>query len=696
MEERVLQALVDHIRAKGSLSGAHDFRMWVRENLGEEGRRALTSLELSEKVRLLHQGYYPTINALRSAPSECFRPEIETARRLLPLLKAHFKEHQGKPLTLTSLTMQVESGAMVLPFIVLLCDGLPVSAGSIDETGGATTVTMMEDVLDLDPAVWPLKGTAVPDMAAQVPVDHVALRKMVDDWAKGVDIDRWRTWTQQLVGVNPTIFGSDCQRLYELYDWLKSRVFLDERHPVVAALRNFGEVLGDLLVNIETDAEHLEKLDAYAITKAWKRQWLNPKEYQEREAKWQRSIDEFGNLTLELTRAVNLVLQVIRINIDANYRLDLGRLPVAGALTEDITQPWLYTEYRDEQRYPGRTTFFQGEYLLRDRFYVLAGHEKRAKSLQKGVKVKKKNLGPVPPNGPAGAPSQSTAAAAVMPASNSVIGSPEGNLSRPRDGSDQGNLRVDAPSKADVLIVVVTDGERDAVFAAAKQTTGVDQPIRSVHGKSRTYQDLGVIGGARVFVVQSEMGSSPVGGSATTVASAITELRPSTVLGVGIAFGVDPQKQPIGQILVSKQLQMYDIHRVGTNADGSLEIRSRGDKVSISSKMLSVLHDAQMSFKRKVQVKFELILSGEKLVDNIDFRGELMKRESEAKGGEMEGAGLYVAAFEAKVEWCVIKAVCDYADGEKKKDKANRQKTAARNAATFTLHALNCGGFAPT
>jgi nucleoside phosphorylase len=255
---------------------------------------------------------------------------------------------------------------------------------------------------------------------------------------------------------------------------------------------------------------------------------------------------------------------------------------------------------------------------------------------------------------------------------------------------------VDAPSKADVLIVVVTDGERDAVFAAAKQTTGVDQPIRSVHGKSRTYQDLGVIGGARVFVVQSEMGSSPVGGSATTVASAITELRPSTVLGVGIAFGVDPQKQPIGQILVSKQLQMYDIHRVGTNADGSLEIRSRGDKVSISSKMLSVLHDAQMSFKRKVQVKFELILSGEKLVDNIDFRGELMKRESEAKGGEMEGAGLYVAAFEAKVEWCVIKAVCDYADGEKKKDKANRQKTAARNAATFTLHALNCGGFAPT
>jgi len=38
------------------------------------------------------------------------------------------------------------------------------------------------------------------------------------------------------------------------------------------------------------------------------------------------------------------------------------------------------------------------------------------------------------------------------------------------------------------------------------------------------------------------------------------------------------------------------------------------------------------------------MLSGEKLVDNLQFRQELEQKEPEALGGEMEGHGLYVAA----------------------------------------------------
>jgi hypothetical protein len=54
----------------------------------------------------------------------------------------------------------------------------------------------------------------------------------------------------------------------------------------------------------------------------------------------------------------------------------------------------------------------------------------------------------------------------------------------------------------------------------------------------------------------------------------------------------------------------------------------------------------------------------------------------------MEGAGLYVACLAAKKDWILVKAVCDWADGNKCEDKTERQLKAARNAAHFVWHAL--------
>lgn len=54
----------------------------------------------------------------------------------------------------------------------------------------------------------------------------------------------------------------------------------------------------------------------------------------------------------------------------------------------------------------------------------------------------------------------------------------------------------------------------------------------------------------------------------------------------------------------------------------------------------------------------------------------------------MEGAGLYVACQNSKVDWILVKAICDWADGQKAKDEDARQQLAADNAAAFVLHAL--------
>ena len=242
----------------------------------------------------------------------------------------------------------------------------------------------------------------------------------------------------------------------------------------------------------------------------------------------------------------------------------------------------------------------------------------------------------------------------------------------------------------DVLIVTTTPVERDTFLQSAERLTGNRHDV--IFGKRRTYLDLDIIGGARVFLVQTEMGSTAPGASLATVSDAIDDLKPKYVLQVGIAFGVDPSKQAIGNILVSHQLQAYELQRIGTNAKGKPKIELRGDRVTCSTKILGRLRAATADWTDH-EVSFGLLISGEKLVDNIDFRDQLTDLVPGALGGEMEAAGVYTAAAERQVDWIVAKAICDWADGKKRFKKAERQLQAASAASSFVLHALRQGGF---
>lgn len=263
-----------------------------------------------------------------------------------------------------------------------------------------------------------------------------------------------------------------------------------------------------------------------------------------------------------------------------------------------------------------------------------------------------------------------------------------------RDGSFAHNMEIVLAERndktCDVLIVVATEVERDAILRRAKELTGAEHV--TMFGKRRTYFDVGNIGASRVLLVQTEMGSVAPGASLATVGDAIDDLEPRHILMVGIAFGVDPRKQKIGQILVSRQLQAYEIQRIGTKPVGVASLTLRGDKVTASTRILGRLRAATANWMG-YRVEFGLVISGEKLVDNLDFRNELTNLVPEAIGGEMEGAGLYTASVERRTDWILVKAICDWADGKKRIKKAQRQKIAASQAANFVLHALAEGGF---
>lgn len=241
------------------------------------------------------------------------------------------------------------------------------------------------------------------------------------------------------------------------------------------------------------------------------------------------------------------------------------------------------------------------------------------------------------------------------------------------------------PHQADVLIVTVSEVESHAVLAVFREATGRDAKPELI--ANEVYLDLGEINESRVFMALSGMGSGGVGGSQERIRIAIGALSPAAVIMVGIAFGINEQKQAIGDVLLSERLMLYDLQRRGTDADGKLHIIPRGDRPSSTPRLFNRLRIARLQWNQAT-VRTGLVLSGEHLVDNIDYRDDLLALEEEAIGGEMEGAGLYVACQTGSVDWVLVKAICDWADGKKEVDREARQKTAAHNAAAFVLHAL--------
>jgi nucleoside phosphorylase len=246
------------------------------------------------------------------------------------------------------------------------------------------------------------------------------------------------------------------------------------------------------------------------------------------------------------------------------------------------------------------------------------------------------------------------------------------------------------PLWADVLLIVATDVEEIQTLAEFGYPPGTS-PRRHPFGQ-RIYLELGTFSGSRVFLVRSEMGSAGPAGSAFTADDAIRDLRPRWTLMLGIAFGVDPSDQEIGDVLVPTEIALYDHKRIGTTKEGEATVSYRDGPGRPDPALVGRLRAARLDFGGAA-VLFGRLLSGSELVDNEAHREVLVAEAAGGKaiGGEMELAGLFAAAEREKGRWAAAKAICDFADGQKKKDKEARQRLAANNSARFARHVIGAG-----
>tara|TARA_R110002111_G_scaffold164386_1_gene230537 strand:- start:884 stop:2977 length:2094 start_codon:yes stop_codon:yes gene_type:complete len=238
--------------------------------------------------------------------------------------------------------------------------------------------------------------------------------------------------------------------------------------------------------------------------------------------------------------------------------------------------------------------------------------------------------------------------------------------------------------KIDILLFTATDEELKAVLRLLKPH-GRRKNIVLTYSGPETYY-LGKFGAYGAAVTKCRMGS--IGqGSVTLAAEQGQRLwKPKAVLMVGIAFGRDEQKQKIADVLVASQIIPYEKQRVDESG-----VKFRDPIPPTCSTLLNRFENTQnWMFNRPCGTQSHMIvgpiLSGEKLVDDPDFKQTLLDAFPTAVGGEMEGAGLCAATGRVGTPWILVKSVCDWADGQKK-DK--HQPLAAAAAASLVHHVLS-------
>lgn len=232
-----------------------------------------------------------------------------------------------------------------------------------------------------------------------------------------------------------------------------------------------------------------------------------------------------------------------------------------------------------------------------------------------------------------------------------------------------------------VAIVVVNQAEGRAVEDAfAARSPGLVPAPGKAGAKAVTL--LGTLGGANIVLAQSEQGTVGAGSMPWTVDNLIKHCDPVFLVLTGVCYGlnsreIDGGDQEIGDLVVATQLRAVEHRKVTTRADGSPYEITRGPRPETASDLLS--HARVLGRARTPAVHFGPALSLNTLVNSAAERARLRAVDEEAIAGEMEAAGLYAAAAQAKRDWILVKGISDW--GLAKTDE--HQSLAARHAADF-------------
>jgi nucleoside phosphorylase len=159
-----------------------------------------------------------------------------------------------------------------------------------------------------------------------------------------------------------------------------------------------------------------------------------------------------------------------------------------------------------------------------------------------------------------------------------------------------------------------------------------------------------------------------------------------------MCFGVDRQRQSLGDVIVSSALVAYDRRVVISQ---HMLPRYRYHKVARfpAKRSLTDLFVRTAKNTKGIRVHVGAVLTGGAHISCAAYRDHLVSALTEVaadriEGGEMEGSGLLGLSPADDPQWCVVKAVCDFADEQRNDDAPAMRAEVCLQAASFVLKAI--------
>jgi len=251
---------------------------------------------------------------------------------------------------------------------------------------------------------------------------------------------------------------------------------------------------------------------------------------------------------------------------------------------------------------------------------------------------------------------------------------------------------------ADIVLVVATSTEQHELEVAAKEQGFT---FNAQRGRAGEYFQLGLVGANRVVAMRVSMGAFSPDGAAARCIQARAETQATTIILVGTAFGVDPARQEIGNVIVSESVFLYDDRHVLDDEQGDAKFKvvhpptARNLASPTWIDRFQRLAEQASGDGAAEKVKLGIVLSGGARIESAAYRDELVaglpQMDLPIVGGEMEGMGAISAALSTDPTdpgWIIVKGISDFADAQSRARIEETRGLAARASARAVLRVL--------
>ncbi|XP_044169857.1 uncharacterized protein LOC114951253 [Acropora millepora] len=154
----------------------------------------------------------------------------------------------------------------------------------------------------------------------------------------------------------------------------------------------------------------------------------------------------------------------------------------------------------------------------------------------------------------------------------------------------------------------------------------------------------------KVALINCSIGAATPGGSLTVVQNAVRVLGPKAVFSVGTCISLGLEKARIGDVVISSRLTT-----------------TGGFKTPVSPRLGSLAQDAPYGWKAPLKRPDEWEIKVHCIGDilSLSLREKcqsvnICEEYPEAIAIETEGEGVYAAAYDANIEWVIVKGVASY------------------------------------